>query len=165
MRQKKIDFIFENFSLMLVLSTSLVAFLWLMSIVVLLFFSTDKALVIAEVFNKSAIGFGALIAGVGGLKYLENYIENEKIKMRKEKYMSLYPTSEFDKTYDVVERKSVRGEFYIHEKNGDKVRHIGNSHTYNELGWARFGVKTLNDEEFNKFDRGDVILLSGKVGE
>lgn len=128
----------------------------------------EKVAVVADIFNKSAFGFGALLAGLGSFAYLETYIEKEKIKMRRRMYEKLYPKDQFgeDKRFNVIEKKGREGKLYIRDNKKGSRRHIGNYwETYIALGWDTHNIITLPDEVFNKLsEEEEPILISGRVG-
>ncbi len=125
----------------------------------------EKVDIYADIFYKLAIGFGAISAGLGGFRYLSKYFEYEKIAVKKKDYMNLYPPSEFTERFDIVNRKSKKRELYLRDKQEKIVRHIGNGATYSEMGWTNYKIITLEDKDFDEFEKGETILVTGKVGE
>lgn len=124
---------------------------------------------IADIFNKTAIGFGALIAGLGGFAYLEGYIEKEKIKRKKIIYQKLYPIKQIgigkDFKFSVIHKKNTGNALYLHDKEKGAMRHIGNYETYVELGWNMIKIEELSKEDYDKItDEKDPILISGNIG-
>ena len=152
-----------------IIAVGTVLFMWflVLNLILPLYMPLQKVDLIADIFNKTAIGCSALFAVFGSFRYLERYFEIDKIRIREKMYADAYPIEDFgeDKRYKIIQRESKIGEFYILDTTHGIIRHIGNSFTYQELGWARFDIDTLSDLEFKKFTRGNVILLSGKVGE
>lgn len=138
------------------------------NLVLLFLMPLEKVAVVANIFNKSAFGFGALLAGLGSFAYLETYIEKEKIKMRRRMYEKLYPKNQFgeDKRFNVIEKEGRKGKLYIHDNKKGSRRHIGNYwETYIALGWDTYRIITLPDEVFNKLsEEEEPILISGRVG-
>lgn len=130
--------------------------------------SLEKVAVVADIFNKSAFGFGTLLAGLGSFAYLETYIEKEKIKIRKRMYEKLYPKEQFGKgkRFNVVQGEGRKGKLYLLDDKKRSKRHIGNYvETYIELGWDAHGIITISDEEFYKLsEEEEPILISGRVG-
>ncbi len=123
----------------------------------------EKLQIAADIFNKTSIGFGALLAGLGGFKYIEDYLARERVKVKRRIYLDLYPVGHSE-NFDIVEREGKRGELYCRDKKSKIVRHVGNRYTYHELGWPPYGIKTLSDTEFGNYNKGDTILLAGEIG-
>lgn len=124
---------------------------------------------IADIFNKTAIGFGALIAGLGSFAYLEGYIEKEKIKMKKRMYQKLYPIKQIgigeNFKFSIIHKKNTGNALYLHDKDKKTMRHIGNYETYVELGWNMIKIEELSGEDYDKItDENEPILISGKIG-
>jgi len=143
-----------------------VSFVYFIVIILLQFvMPPEKVDIYADIFSKLGIGFGAISAGLGGFRFLSKYFEYEKIAVRKKDYMNLYPPNEFTERFDIVNRKSKKKELYLRDKQEKIIRHIGNGATYSEMGWTKYKIITLEDKEFDEFEKGETILVTGKVGE
>jgi hypothetical protein len=140
----------------------------IINLVLVLVMPLGEVTIIADVFNKSALGFGALLAGLGSLIYLETYIEKDKIKMRKKMYEKLYPKEEFgeNKRFSVIQKEGRKGRLYIYDRQKGSRRHIGNYwETYVTLGWDMHKTITLKNEAFDKLsEEEEPIIISRRVG-
>jgi hypothetical protein len=144
-------------TLIIIASIGLVYFFTIISLQ--FFMSPERVDIYADIFSKLAIGFGAMSAGLGGFRFLSQYFEYEKATVRKKEYMNLYPPHEFTDRYDIVNRKSKKRELYLRDKQEKNVRHIENGSTYNELGWKTYKIITLDDKDFEQYNKEERILI------
>ena len=91
------------------------------------------------VFNNLAVGMGALLAGIGSLRYIETYLERSKLANKKEKLRRKYPRDNLNKTYHLIWFR--RGKLYLFDKNDMHYYHIQPWETAEELYFADVGKK------------------------
>ena len=130
-----------------------------------LFISPQIVDIYADIFYKLGLGFGAMSAGLAGFSYLSGQLKHEIEFVRKKDYLKLYPANDFIERYDIVNRKGNINDLYLRDKEEKIVRHIGNLPTYKMLGWNKYPKTTLEDKDFDKYAKGDVILISGNIGD
>lgn len=106
-----------------------------------------------NVFNKLALGIGALIAGFAGLKALD-ILEPKVEKLRKK-----YPVSKLGIDFDLIKDESNPDHIYIHEKGTNIVDHIYNPKTFRDLNFRTYKdrIKTISKNEFEKLELRDTI--------
>lgn len=144
-----ITFIIFFFGLLMYLSIFALIFIW----------PLEKVSMYADIFNKSAIGLGALLAGMGALSFLGRIISKEFEIIRKKDYQKLYPINEFPQRFDIIDHKSRKKRFYLRDKKEKIVRHIEDGYTYFQLGWSKFDIETLEDNDFEKYSKGESISI------
>lgn len=121
---------------------------------------------ISQIFNNITVGIGALLAGAGGLKILDDWLELKKENQRREKLRAelktRYPLSQHIKTYRLIESDSKPGWVYLHDLESGKKHHIASMLTLLRLGYMRNWAKNISVKEFDLIPEGDEFLTDGE---
>lgn len=138
----------------------------------------EESTYFTEAFHRVTVGVGAILAGLAGIQYIAEVLEKRAaqrlIESRIQGYKKKFPLEEFgrDKRFRLVQPQSRQGTIYVAEKidiDPDKpyrFYHVGNIHTFYDLGFAAVAVPyTFPDELFERCPHGETILTRGKVGE
>lgn len=121
-------------------------------------------LTISQVFNNFAVGVGGILAGLAGLKYL-NEILGRKRKMEQESHLKLtYPVTNLNRSFKLINRPNNVNWIYLHDLNTNKKHHIASDWTFTSLGYDRTMVQTINDQVFNAIEEGNMFLTRGAFG-
>ena len=112
----------------------------------------------SEIFQSFGVGFGALLAGLGGLTvfwdwWQKKQEENERLKKYKEKY----PRKLLNKDFELIRSDSNHDPVYILDLK-TKIKHwIKDQKTRKELGFRPDDVKEIDDTTFKLYDEGNEI--------
>lgn len=126
------------------------------------FDSTASAILIAEAIKHKDIwdiitSVGILLAGLGGLKILSEYVNIKKLglALKIQKLKLEYPINKMDIAYYIWKSKDEDAIWLIDLKK--KVRrHIANPETNREMGW-RDKCKEVSKEKIESYVVGDKI--------
>lgn len=115
----------------------------------------------ADIFNKTAVGVGAIMGGIGGLKYFEAWIRKNDPKEYIDRLKKFYSYDNYSKgAFKVVQKESEKGKIYTLHVKESKLHHIANYPTFLDIELNRYEIETLRDEEFDKYILGQKILTS-----
>jgi hypothetical protein len=129
---------------------------------VIIYFSIVFRKPFSEVFNDIAVGLGALLAGLGGLKIFINWVEAKTRKDNFYRFKEIYSRDKF-RSKDAKEgfrllRNPASGKIYIYDLDTKKRHWIETMSTYYELGyidnnqskdWQNFS--DISESEMNKY--------------
>ena len=118
----------------------------------------------ADIFNKFAIGVGALVGTLLGT----NYLREELSKRREEeiKYYKLkYPDSKFGTDWEIIVNEGNSDRVYLWDKVNLQKHHIVNMLTMQDLGWDSFERRVLTVLDFLSISEGERIRTIGQVGD
>jgi hypothetical protein len=119
---------------------------------------------LSRIFENTAIGFGAIIAGIGGFKFILDSLANIASEKKAQEFKRLYPANKAGIDFEVVDSPIQPGKKYVIDKIRKVRRHIGSSQTYTDIGLRVVALKPYTENEFNKYPEGDIILTRGKPG-
>lgn len=126
----------------------------------------SSALLVSQVFNNYAVGIGALLAGIGGLKVLFDWARNTSEKKRRERLTvelkAKYPSKENGNTFQLIESSAKPGMIYLLDKKTNKKHHIASLSTFIALGYDHSMVQRLGQDVFNSIEEGDEFLTEGE---
>ena len=146
--------------LIILLVTVAVLIILLILLLLSAFISINSIEVYSRIFNNVAIGFGAILAGLGGLRYLVNYIEEKEkingIKNEIKKYQKVYPPLQKNITYKIVQSSDKKGKIYILDKD-NILHHVRNYPTFLDLDLSQDEIETIKAEDFSKYSVGKSI--------
>lgn len=117
--------------------------------------------ILAGIFNKLAIGAGALFAVMRGSDYLKKMEEASLIKF----YRNKYPVSEDGKAWKIIVHEKRPGTWYLLDMKQLQKHHIGNMKTVYDLGFQSAKHEILKESDFLSYFEGDRIMTRGNVGE
>lgn len=121
----------------------------------------DTVDLVASIFNKVAVGLGALLAAISGSGYLKTLEETSLVKFYRQKY----PIDQFGKQWKIVVSKKSTGTWYLLDLKTLQRYHIGNMKTVYDLGMQGLKREELDDSEFYSYIEGERIMTRGSVGE
>lgn len=112
----------------------------------------------SEVFQSFGVGFGALLAGLGGLTVFWDWWQKKRKKDNSiEEYKNIYPRFNLNKTFKIIRYKNDNVRVYILDLK-DKTRHwVKDPPTLRALGFSGRDAQTLEDSEFEGHKEGEEI--------
>ncbi len=120
----------------------------------------------SEIFSNYTVGFGALLAGLGGLKILNEWGSNIKENNRRNKLRDelkvRYPSIAQGKKFRLIETKFPPGWVYLHDKIMNEKHHIASMLTMIKLGFNRDEVDIISQIEFNAIPEKQEFLTDGE---
>lgn len=109
-------------------------------------------------FQSMCVGFGAILAGFGGLKIGLDWLDEKKIKRKKDELMHLYPDDLDGKSggFRIVLGPD-GGKWWLLDER-DKSRHwIKNGETARDLGWGKKHPKKIQNHKLQDYQLGDIL--------
>lgn len=151
-----------NTSTLIILFVYFVLIISLISVLLLIlpFFNVNIHLLkeYSEVINNLGVSIGALLAGVGSLKYIEEHLNKLKIIKKKENYRKRYPLKRLNIDYYLVWFK---GRLILFDKKTRLHHHIRPWESAQDLSFTDKGVHVEFD--FNPKDRPVISINSKKI--
>lgn len=125
-----------------------------------------SAVQVSQIFYNIAVGLGALLAGMGGLKILYSWAqsgkEDQRRKKLREELKTKYPPRLHLKTYRLIESTVNPDWVYLYDFKSGKKHHIASMLTLLRLGYMRNWAKKTTPHKFNLIDEGDEFLTDGE---
>lgn len=116
----------------------------------------------ADNFNKVAVGVAALItAYVGSTYFIEEHLRQKRI----DSYRKNYPHDQYKKTWKIVVREDRDGEPHVLDIETSLIHHIWNMKTIYDLGWQFIEREPVKVDVFSQYQIGDKIRTRGELGE
>lgn len=142
-----------------VVSITSVVFLSLLSFSVYL----DKCSSFSDIFNKVAVGFGTLLAGLGAILAAGEYIVKPKrgFELIKKQYprKNLRKPNDDSGNFELLRTQS-HGRIYLRDlqNNTNQIRWIKNWPTFEALGFNKGDWKEVKDDYIDEYKQGDEIV-------
>jgi len=116
---------------------------------------------VGEVIQPFALSIGALLSGTAGLVYLDGWLEKQKTNNKLVvDWSNRFPTEKLNKDFEVIQSDQMQGVIYVFDKKNNKKHWIVDPETLRALGLNYSDVKTIQNNEFEKINRGDNISIS-----
>ena len=108
-------------------------------------------------FQSIAIGIGAILAGLGGLKILSDMLYEVKLKRKVSKLFIKYPLSSLHDTYELVDISQIPGKWWLLD-DITKSRHwVRNMDTVRDMGWVGEGPKRISKKQLEVYQIRETI--------
>lgn len=118
----------------------------------------DTWLKISESVYNLALAFGAVTAGFGGLKLIDDYIDNRRTKKRIEKYRRWYPRDCIGEEFDLVHKPNARGTIYLLDKHFQTRHWIRSWQTFIDLNFNSSDVEEIEKKLFDSYAEREEIF-------
>jgi len=117
---------------------------------------------ISEIFSNFGVGFGTLLAGLGGGVVFWNWAKARKDVSDFKKIQDTYHPSKLNVSFKLFRFPNKYGRIYIYDLENKEKHWIKNMGTYAELGyeaekWLDVSDETLDKEYKNYKEKKDII--------
>ena len=119
----------------------------------------------SQIFYNYAVGIGVLLAGLGGLRILNDWLRNAREEKRKKKltaeFKAKYPKEENGKAFRLIKSSTSAKPRHVYLLDNDtKIKHwIASSLTFKALEYETYMIDDLKPDKINSFKEGDKILI------
>lgn len=118
----------------------------------------------SQIFYNFGVGFGALVAGIGGFKLISEYLSSRKKQSLISNYKNKYPKEKLNDTFKIVRSPVMLGKIYIIDLKTNTKHWIKSLETLTDLDFYFDDAKDIDIKEFDGYTDGDGMLTSGIPG-